>query len=363
LVAAGPIVPREKRDGRRNEEYEQAALCGKPGGPVSRGQALDNTWGKVSSMDCLQRIGFPHALLAYRYYLWKEFLVNLGFDIAESARTTRSIVEKGISLTVDDTCVPIKALVGHVDQLLKRNIECLFLPRIVALKRHGRTYYPCPKMIGLPDVVKAVFKLSEKTSPRVLDLEIDERREPMEKAMLRFARETLGAGKMDAASSLRKAVYSQEQYMKTLCSLEGGKGAKGKIAVIGHPYLVFDDYLSLGLLRKLRQMDVNVVTQFAVPEDELEKNAEEFSWLSWGYEREILGAICHFAKAGSVDGIIYLTSFGCGPFAVLSELVTRSIRKKSHVPVLPLMMDELTGEAGVMTRVESFLDMIQQRSR
>jgi predicted nucleotide-binding protein (sugar kinase/HSP70/actin superfamily) len=307
------------------------------------------------------RIGFPHALLTYRYHLWKEFLVNLGFDMVESAKTTRSIVEKGISLTVDDTCVPIKALVGHVDQLLKKNIEYLFLPRIVALRKKRRTYYPCPKMIGLPDVVKAVFRLSDKTTPKVLEMEIDERKEPMEKAMIKFAGVVLGAAKKDAVKSLGWALKRQEEYMQRLCGVEGEGGKRARIAVIGHPYLVFDDYLSLGLLRKLKQIDVEVVTQFVVPEEELEKNIEEFSWVSWGYEREILGAISHFAGHGSVDGIIYLTSFGCGPFAVLSELVSRSVRRKSHIPMLPLMMDELTGEAGVLTRVESFLDMIQQR--
>jgi len=279
----------------------------------------------------------------------------------ESPKTTRSTVEKGISLTVDDTCVPVKALVGHVDELLRENIHCLFLPRLVALKKNGRVYYPCPKMIGLPDLVKAIFHLDENSRPKVLDMEIDERKEPMDRAMVRFARQVLRVRKRDSVNALRAALEKQRGYEETLSKLKGDRGKKTKIAVVGHPYLMFDDYLSLGLLRKLKQMDVEVVTQFAVPEEEIEKGLEEFRWVSWGYEREILGAISYFAETASVDGIIYLTSFACGPFAVLSELVSRSIRKEHKVPVLYLVMDELTGETGFLTRIESFLDMIQLR--
>ena len=312
-------------------------------------------------MEHLPRIGFPNALLTYRYYLWKDFLVHLGFDVVESAKTTRATLDRGISLTVDDTCVPVKALVGHIDSLLREDIQCLFVPRVVALKEEGRVYYPCPKMIGLPDLAKAVFHLDRDTCPAVLEMEVDERKESMESAMLRFAKKTLGAGRTEAARALHAAQKGQRHHVEELCSVQPADRKRARIAVVGHPYLVFDDYLSLGLLRKLKGLDVEVVTQFSVAAEELAKGMEKFSWVSWGYEREILGAISHFAESGSVDGVIYVTSFGCGPFAVLSELVTRSIRKRTRVPVLFLMMDELTGEAGVLTRVESFLDMIEHR--
>jgi predicted nucleotide-binding protein (sugar kinase/HSP70/actin superfamily) len=292
--------------------------------------------------------------------LWKEFLVHLGFDVVESPRTTRATIDRGISLTVDDTCVPVKALVGHVDGLLNRSIQYLFLPRVVALRKDGRTFYPCPKMIGLPDVVKAVFHLDKSTSPAVLEMEVDERKEPMAGAMVRFARQTLGAGRRDAVTALGAAEKAQQEYQQELCSTDKGQGNR-KIAVVGHPYLMFDDYLSLGLLRKLRDLGADVVTQYALTPEELEKGMREFWWVSWGYEREILGAISHFADTGAVDGIVYVTSFGCGPFAVLSELVARSIRSRTRVPVQFLMMDELTGEAGVLTRVESFMDMLDQK--
>jgi len=307
------------------------------------------------------RVGFPRALLSSRYCLWREFLLQLGFQVIESPKTTTSTMKKGISLTVDDTCMPVKAFVGHVDELLRESVDYIFIPRVIALKKNGRFYYACPKMIGLPDVIKAIFRLDENGSSKILEMEIDEKKQRMERTMLRFGRNTLGVGKGNAKNALDVALRKQREYEQMLANIEEGVDKRLKVAVVGHPYLIFDDYLSLGLLRKLKDMDVQVLTQFNVREAEIERGIGEFSWISWGFEREILGSISYFAEAAVVDGIIYFTSFGCGPFAVISELVIRSIKKKSNIPILFLMIDELTGEGGFLTRIESFVDMIKAR--
>lgn len=305
------------------------------------------------------KIGFAHGLLSYRYCLWKEFFKQLGFTVIESVRTTTSIMKKGISLTVDDTCMPVKAFIGHVDELLSKDIDYLFVPRVLTIRRISGYYYTCPKIIALPDVVRAIFNLSENTTPKILEMEIDERKERMESRMIYFARKDLRKGKRDVKNAISVSIKKQREYEKMLSMKDDHRNYNLKIAVVGHPYLIFDDYLSIGLIRKLNELDVEVITQFIVPEKEIEKSMEGFFEISWGYEREILGSISYFTNIPAVDGIIYFTSFGCGPFAVLSELVIREIKNKSSKPIMFLMIDELTGETGFITRIESFVDMIR----
>lgn len=58
-------------------------------------------------------------------------------------------------------------------------------------------------------------------------------------------------------------------------------------------------------------------------------------------------------KGIRIDGIIELLPFGCLP-----EVVIASVMDLSGVKYLRLMFDELSGKAGVITRLEAYLDMI-----
>ena len=62
-----------------------------------------------------------------------------------------------------------------------------------------------------------------------------------------------------------------------------------------------------------------------------------------------------------VAGIVYITAFGCGTDSLTAELVQRTVRRYSRIPQLILNIDEHTGEAGVVTRLEAFVDMLKWR--
>ena len=62
-----------------------------------------------------------------------------------------------------------------------------------------------------------------------------------------------------------------------------------------------------------------------------------------------------------VDGLIYITAFGCGTDSLTAELVERTVRRRSGIPQLILNIDEHTGQAGVVTRLEAFVDMARWR--
>ena len=67
-------------------------------------------------------------------------------------------------------------------------------------------------------------------------------------------------------------------------------------------------------------------------------------------------------KDAKIDGIITLTAFGCGPDSLMVERITRKA-KRFNKPLLNLTIDEQTGEAGFITRLEAFVDMLFRKKR
>lgn len=54
---------------------------------------------------------------------------------------------------------------------------------------------------------------------------------------------------------------------------------------------------------------------------------------------------------------------GCGASSITNEIMELEIRGNSNIPLLRIILDEHTGEAGMITRLESFVDMIRLKKR
>ena len=76
--------------------------------------------------------------------------------------------------------------------------------------------------------------------------------------------------------------------------------------------------------------------------------------LYWTYSKELVGAVNYYKD--KVDGIIFITSFPCGPDSLVNELL---ISKLKNISITNILIDESTAEAGLITRLESFIDIIK----
>ena len=74
------------------------------------------------------------------------------------------------------------------------------------------------------------------------------------------------------------------------------------------------------------------------------------------------GCAGHYLQDDNIDGIITLTAFGCGPDSLMLEDIRRKAKNFSK-PLLNLTIDEHTGEAGFITRLEAFCDMLYRNKR
>ena len=62
------------------------------------------------------------------------------------------------------------------------------------------------------------------------------------------------------------------------------------------------------------------------------------------------------------DGVIHLYPFTCMP-EIISRSILPQISKEYDMPVLSLVLDEHTGEAGLLTRLEAFVDLLERKRR
>ena len=329
-----------------------------------------------------QRVGLPLALLGYLYYpLWRRFLTELGCTVVCSPATNKEILFAGVKVTIDDICIPVKVFIGHMLHLKACGVDAIMVPRMYAIEKSPLPRFTCPKFMGLPDLARALLD----GSPRLLDADVNVRERPEIKSFVEIGN-MLGCGRRASEKAYRAAAEEQVRFEAALAcgwdfasSVAGASGSafpssppvscvglQGDeeellIATVGHPYLLFDDFLSFSLPKRLAALGCRVTDQHALTRAELEEELTKYWEVSWSYERELLGAVSRFMGRPEVDGIVFLTSFACGTFAVISEMIEREMRHGNEKPILYLMVDELTGEAGVQTRLESFCDMLRSR--
>jgi len=321
------------------------------------------------------KIGIPRGLLFYRYYpFWNTFLGELGAEVILSHETSKPILNMGLKRAADEICLRVKVFHGHVEDLIGK-VDYLFIPRIISVEPKRYIRYTCPKFMGLPDMIKGTFE----NLPPILEPDINLMEESMETSYQKLGRK-LTYDKKRIKQAYTKAREMQDLYDKLILKgkepseainimygMKSDEGApvqddkKLSIVVVGHPYILFDHYISVDILNKLRELGASVTTSFSLPPKIIDQEASKYQEVSWTYEREIIGAVSYYSHTAKADGIIYLVSFGCGPGSIVKEIIMREILKGVNVPFLSLVMDEHTGEAGVLTRLESFLDMIKMQ--
>ncbi|MDD4494395.1 MAG: CoA protein activase [Eubacteriales bacterium] len=80
-----------------------------------------------------------------------------------------------------------------------------------------------------------------------------------------------------------------------------------------------------------------------------------------GHAQETIGNAVLYAKAG-YDGIIQTYPLTCMP-EIVAQSILPMVEKDHGIPVLSLIIDEMTGEAGYMTRLEAFADLLVMRRK
>jgi predicted nucleotide-binding protein (sugar kinase/HSP70/actin superfamily) len=78
-----------------------------------------------------------------------------------------------------------------------------------------------------------------------------------------------------------------------------------------------------------------------------------------GHARECIGEAV-LAQQEGFDGAIQIFPMGCMP-EIVAKSILPAISKEKDFPIMTLVVDEMTGEAGYITRIEAFIDLLERR--
>lgn len=311
------------------------------------------------------KIGIPRGLGIYEYpVLFVKFFENLGIEVVMSDKTNPEILKDGIDSSLIESCLASKIFIGHVANLVKRskeeNIDYIFIPRLCTFENNQTI---CVKFFAIYDICKNIF------DGKFLTLNIDYEKKNTELNSFLKLGKILGKSKAQIIHAYIKArkmqrIYDENKYKKQINEIKK-ESDELKILIVAHPYVLYDEMLGKRIISNLKKENAKVF--FANINSFSMENPKMFRWIRdknleyinisnsifWKSSKNLLNGLSSNLK--NIDGIIYLSVFPCGTDSLVNEL---AIRKIKDVPSLNLILDEQNADAGVNTRIESFLDIL-----
>jgi predicted CoA-substrate-specific enzyme activase len=302
----------------------------------------------------------PRALYHHeRFPYWNAFFRELGIGLLLTPETTRATAHAGIEASVAEPCFPIQVAHGHMAEALSMEADFVFLPNYVNAEATHETIqsFYCPWGMALPFVVKAATGFESK-SERILHPLVRFRggREAVATTM-HAALKKYGVRRGEVERALVAGEAAMDRFRARI--REAGREAMAKldatgepaVLLVGRPYNLFDPVVNIDIPRKLRDIyGVNVLPLEFLAADDTDIEAINAN-MFWSYGRKILAGAREAGRHERLH-LIYLTNFKCGPDSYIKQFV----RDAFGSPFLTLQFDGHANDAGMLTRVEAFLD-------
>lgn len=294
------------------------------------------------------KVGIPKGLLYYKYYpFFETFFTELGAEIITSPDTNKEILDIGVKHSVDEACLPVKVFHGHVASI-KDKCDIIFIPRIMQLDTRE---FICPKFCGLPEMV--LNSISD--MPKAIIYPIYASTEKELKKWVKTTGRLFTKNLTTIEKAYRSAIDAQKNYK---CGIRDN-GYNLNVALVGHPYNIYDNFTNMNVVKKLNKLGIGVITEENIDSCIIKNQVKDlFKRPFWTFAKNSYGFSTYLAENRKIDGLVYMSSFACGIDSVVIELIKDRL---GRFPVLILKIDEHTGEAGFDTRLEAFADMLERR--
>ncbi|MBW1736307.1 MAG: CoA activase [Deltaproteobacteria bacterium] len=304
-------------------------------------------------------VGMQRALYGYQTsVLWAHFFDQLGFRLVLTPPTNTRISKVGIETMTAETCYPVKVSHGHVKELMGKT-RYLFIPSIITIPtpKPSEAGFYCPMLQANSYMVRMALHIDPvlvlnpvvhlKYDPDTIALEISEQIQ----SKLRVTK-----------AEIKKAIYfalekndqfAREMYRRGQEILEGQNSGDPVVVVTGRPYNLYDERLNLRLGRNLSKIGVT-----ALPMDFIDVSSvdlSDFPSMYWGLGAQILRTAKYIKDYPNYFGL-HLTNFSCGVDSFIEHFYSHIMGDKAY---LILELDEHSGVAGVMTRLEAYKNVIE----
>jgi predicted CoA-substrate-specific enzyme activase len=299
-------------------------------------------------------VGIPRAFSVHTLYpLYSWFFHELGIKTFLSTE----VAHAGVARAESTYCFPAEIAHGAVQDCLDKGADYVLLPHFRDMPSYEEEVHAnfCPITQALPYyMVKAFPDVDKKRLlPLVVSFKFGEA-----KALELFMEMTglLGIGEAETRRAFERALTKQQEYFAALKALgekalaEARQAARPVIAVLGRPYNGFTPEANMGIPRKFTTRGYSVIPFDILPFQD-EKILPNMYWYYGQQDVKAAGLI----KQEENIYVTYITNFSCAPDSFILHYIKWAMGQK---PFLILELDSHSADAGVDTRVEAFLDII-----
>ena len=323
----------------------------------------------LSETDAIRgRVGIPRVLNMYENYpFWFTFFTKLNYQVVLSPLSNRKIYEMGIeSIPSESECYPAKLAHGHVEWLIKQNVDFIFYPALFYERNEfddANNHYNCPIVTSYSENIKnnveaigrgeVLFKnpfMSFK-EPSLILQSLEKEFPDIPAAELKEA--------VDAAwaelDNVRKDMCQKGEEVISFLEKNHARG----IVLAGRPYHI-DPEINHGIPELINSYGIAVLTEDSVshlakPERPLIVSDQ------WMYHSRLYAA-ASFVKTRDDLDLIQLNSFGCGLDAVTTDQVNDILTGSGKIYTC-LKIDEVNNLGAARIRIRSLLSAIRVREQ
>ncbi len=331
---------------------------------AERQNILFSDYIKHKSHKKLKTLGINRSFLTHTLFpLYYHFFTNIGFEVVLSD----SVIDEGVKKKGASFCYPAEIAHGLFQDLLNKKTDYIFLPQILELnsksskRQRKEEQSTCVILQAEPYYLKSGFNGIDKN--KIISPVINFARGFLsaKRNFIDIAK-SLGVKKKRAAKAFLFAVKNQLDFQRQIKylgrkSLDGLKHNAKNIAVVilGRPYNSFAKESNMAIPDKFASHHVNALCFDSL---DFEKESDD-KYMNWASGQMILKA-ARFIKKHDQLFACFITNFSCGPDSFIVGQVRDIMGKK---PMLILEIDSHTADAGINTRIEAFLDIVNSYRR
>ncbi len=296
----------------------------------------------------MKKIGIPRALLYYYdETLWLEFFKNLHIQTVISDKSNKKILSDGEKIANSEACLSLKMYLGHIKNL-ENKCDYVLVPRLFSIKKHEHV---CTNFNALYDIVNNLFSIE------ILNYNVDLTTKDYKLMGFLKMGEELGFSYIKSYQAYKLALKKakEERVKKELMQQKKLETDNLKILLAGHPYNLYDELIGKQVIKFLQDSNITIIYSDRIDNNIIDSQCNMLSTdIHWTHNKEVMASINYYKD--KVDGIILLSAFPCGPDSLSNELI---VRKVKEIPILTLIFEDLNSEVGIITRLESFIDIIK----
>lgn len=349
------------------------------------------------------QITFPH--MGDMVVAVKALFQELGFTVVPPPPISRKTLNLGVKYSPEFACLPFKINLGNFMEALDRGADMIIMGGGCGPCRFGyyaeiqeeilrEMGYDFSMYVIEPGIFSNLRKIRESFGPvsarKVLSavrlawnkaLAIDEiyrlvllkrAREAKEGQVNKLYADFLR--KIDETMSVDRVKRIKREYREILEDMTEAykRGIPLKVGLVGEIYLVLEPFVNLEIEKKLGELGVEVERDLYMTnwllnflhlrnDGKLIKRAASKYLDSFvgGHGIDTIGNTVRYARKG-FDGVIQLGPFTCMPEIIASSILP-AVSKGEGIPVLTFFFDEHSADAGIRTRLEAFVDLLERK--